>query len=116
MQPALLDAPDGESLRTLLPRESASLHELRTALRARVAGVGLPVDMAMAPIDHLFDHPGSVLRFDREPVCYYANHQTSYESFLFSYIHLALAGVPLLVVTHPGLFDNDYGEHCALLA
>jgi hypothetical protein len=116
MQPAFLEAPDEESLRPPLPRESASLRELRSVLRARVAGVGLPVDMALAPIDHLFDHPGSTLRFAREPVCYYANHQTSYESFLFSYIDLALAGVPLLVVTHTGLFDNDYGEHCALLA
>ena len=24
--------------------------------------------------------------------------------------------MPLLAVTHPGLFDNDYGEHCMLLA
>jgi len=116
MQPALLDRPAGGARRPLLLPESSSLAELRSALRSRVAGVGLPVDMALAPIDHLFDHPGSSLRFAREPVCYYANHQTSYESFLFSYIHLALAGVPLLVVTHPGLFDNDYGEHCALLA
>jgi hypothetical protein len=113
---ALLDAPAEELLRPPLPPDPSSLPELRVALRARVAGVGLPVDMALAPIDHLFDHPDSTLRFAREPVCYYANHQTSYESFLFSYIHLALAGVPLLVVTHPGLFDNDYGEHCALLA
>jgi hypothetical protein len=72
--------------------------------------------MALAPIDNLFDHTGSTLRFSRTPVCYYANHQTSYESFLISFLHLALTGVPLLVVTHPGLFDNDYGEHCALLA
>lgn len=116
MQSALLNSPAGEALRPPLPPELSSLPDLRNALRARVAGVGLPVDMALAPIDHLFDHPGSTLRFAREPVCYYANHQTSYELFLFSYIHLALAGVPLLVVTHPGLFDNDYGEHCALLA
>ena len=72
--------------------------------------------MALAPIDHLFDHAGSILRFSRAPACYYANHQTSYESFLISFLHLAITGVPSLVVTHPGLFDNDYGEHCALLA
>lgn len=79
-------------------------------------GVGLPVDMALAPIDHLFDEARSTLRFSPVPACYYANHQTSYESFLISFLHLAIVGVPLLVVTHPGLFDNDYGEHCALLA
>jgi hypothetical protein len=100
---------------TLTPG-SPSLPDLRAALRTRVSGVGLPVDMALAPIDYLFDHSGSTLRLACEPVCYYANHQTSYESFLFSYIHVALSGIPLLVVTHPGLFDNDYGEHCALLA
>ncbi len=54
--------------------------------------------------------------FSREPACYYANHQTSYESFLLSFVHFALTGAPLFVVTHPGLFDNDYGEHCTLLA
>jgi hypothetical protein len=92
------------------------LPQIRTALRARLPGIGLSTDMALAPIDHLFDHAASTLRFSRSPVCYYANHQTSYESFLISFLHLALTGVPLLVVTHPGLFDNDYGEHCALLA
>jgi hypothetical protein len=115
-QPALLASSVGEIRRPSLPPLSLSLPDLRAALRARAKGVGLPVDMALAPIDHLFDHAGSTLRLADEPVCYYANHQTSYESFLFSFIHLALTGVPLLVVTHPGLFDNDYGEHCALLA
>jgi 1-acyl-sn-glycerol-3-phosphate acyltransferase len=101
--------------RSPLPPETLSLPEIRAALRSRVAEVGLPVDMALAPIDHLFDHAGSTLRFSRTPAFYYANHQTSYESFLISFLHLAIAGVPLLVVTHPGLFDNDYGEHCGLL-
>jgi hypothetical protein len=99
-----------------LQPETASLPEIRAALRSRLPGCGLPADLALAPIDHLFDHAGSTLRFSRAPVCYYANHQTSYESFLISFVHLALTGVPLLVVTHPGLFDNDYGEHCMLLA
>lgn len=93
-----------------------TLPELRAALRARLPGLGLPADMALAPIDHLFDHAQSTLRFLRTPACYYANHQTSYESFLIAFLHLALTGVPLLAVTHPGLFDNDYGEHCMLLA
>ncbi len=93
-----------------------SLPEIRAALRARLPGIGLPVDLALAPIDHLFDHPGSTLRFLRAPAYYYANHQTSYESFLIAFLHLAVTGVPLLAVTHPGLFDNDYGEHCMLLA
>lgn len=101
--------------RVLSPPESLSLPDIRAALRDRLPGVGLPADLALAPIDHLFDHAGSTLRFSRVPACYYANHQTSYESFLISFIHLAVAGVPLLVVTHPGLFDNDYGRHCALL-
>ena len=72
--------------------------------------------MAIAPIDHLFDSERSRLRFSRDPACYYANHQTSYESFLISFLHLAISGIPLFVITHPGLFDNDFGEHCALLA
>jgi 1-acyl-sn-glycerol-3-phosphate acyltransferase len=99
-----------------LPTETLSLAEIRAALRDRLPGAGLVADLALAPIDHLFDHAGSTLRFAREPTLYYANHQTSYESFLFSFIHAAVTGVPLFVVTHPGLFDNDYGEHCALLA
>ncbi len=98
-----------------LPAETLTLDEIRAALRARLPGIGLAADLALAPIDHLFDRAGSTLRFSREPALYYANHQTSYESFLFSYIHSAVAGVPLFVVTHPGLFDNDYGEHCALM-
>lgn len=98
------------------PPDHSSLAEIRAALRARLLGIGLPVDMALAPIDHLFDHAGSTLRFSDAPTCYYANHQTSYESFLICFLHLALVGTPLLVVTHPGLFENDYGEHCALLA
>jgi len=92
------------------------LPDLRTALRARLPGIGLPADLALAPIDHLFDHAGSTLRFLPTPACYFANHQTSYESFLIAFLHLAITGVPLLAVTHPGLFDNDYGEHCMLLA
>ena len=98
-----------------LPVETITLAEIRNALRARAPGIGLATDLALAPIDHLFDRAASTLRFAREPALYYANHQTSYESFLFSYIHAAITGVPLFVVTHPGLFDNDYGEHCALL-
>ena len=96
--------------------ETIALSEIRALLRQRMAGAGLAADLALAPIDHLFDHAASTLRFTQEPALYYANHQTSYESFLFSYIHAAITGVPLFVVTHPGLFDNDYGEHCALLA
>lgn len=96
------------------PRDRLS--EIRDALRARLPGIGLPADLALAPVDHLFDEEGSALRFSTSPACYYANHQTSYESFLISFLHLAVVGVPLLVVTHPGLFENDYGEHCALLA
>ena len=92
------------------------LFDIRSALRARLPGIGLATDMALAPIDRLFDGAGSKLRFAQAPTCYYANHQTSYESFLISFLHVAITGVPLLVVTHPGLFDNDYGEHCALLA
>jgi hypothetical protein len=98
------------------PPDTHSLPSIRTALRRRLPGIGLAADLALAPIDHLFDHAGSTLRFSGTPACYYANHQTSYESFLISFLHLAITGVPLLVVTHPGLFDNDYGEHCALLA
>ena len=90
--------------------------EIRSALRARLPGIGLAVDLALAPIDHLFDAERSALRFLDKPALYYANHQTSYESFLISFLHLALTEVPLFVVTHPGLFDNDYGEHCVLLA
>lgn len=93
-----------------------SLHDIRAALRARLPGAGLAADLALAPIDHLFDHARSALRFADGPALYYANHQTSYESFLFSFLHAAVTGVPLFVVTHPGLFDNDYGEHCALIA
>ncbi len=93
-----------------------SLEAIRTALRARLVGIGVAADLALVPIDHLFDHAGSTLRFLQTPACYYANHQTSYESFLFAFLHFALTGVPLLAVTHPGLFDNDYGEHCVLLA
>ena len=103
------------AVRPPLPPETLSLPQIRAELRSRLPGVGLPTDMALAPIDHLFDHGGSTLRFSRAPACYYANHQTSYESFLISFLHLAITGVPSLVVTHPGLFDNDYGEHCALL-
>jgi 1-acyl-sn-glycerol-3-phosphate acyltransferase len=99
-----------------LPVEAMPLAEIRAALRARMPGIGLAADLALAPIDQLFDHDRSTLRFAREPALYYANHQTSYESFLFSFLHAAVSGVPLFVVTHPGLFDNDYGEHCALLA
>jgi hypothetical protein len=98
------------------PSEARSLPEIRAALRARLPGIGLPTDLALAPIDHLFDHAASALRFVHAPACYYANHQTSYESFLLAFLHLAVTGVPLLAVTHPGLFDNDYGEHCMLLA
>jgi hypothetical protein len=117
MQSALLDSAAGDIFpdRPPLRSETVSLGYLRTKLRDRLPGIGLPVDMALAPIDHLFDAPGSSLRFAGEPVFYFANHQTSYESFLFTYIHLALTEVPLLVVTHPGLFGNDYGEHCTLL-
>jgi len=93
-----------------------SLPEIRAALRARLPGIGLPADLALASIDHLYDHPGSTLRFVGAPICYYANHQTSYESFLIAFLHLAVTGVKLLAVTHPGLFDNDYGEHCMLMA
>ncbi len=97
-------------------RDAPVLPALRAALRARLPGLGLPADLALAPIDHLLDHAGSDLRFLPTPSCYYANHQTSYESFLIAFLHLAITGVPLLAVTHPGLFDNDYGEHCMLLA
>src|SRR6516165_8461269 len=103
-------------VRSRHPPEPFALPQIRTALRARLPGIGLSTDMALAPIDHLFDHARSTLRFSRAPACYYANHQTSYESFLISFLHLAITAVPSLVVTHPGLFDNDYGEHCALLA
>jgi hypothetical protein len=96
--------------------ETLSLDDIRASVRARLPGIGLAADLALAPIDHLFDHARSTLRFSREPALYYGNHQTSYESFLFSFIHSAVTGVPLFVVTHPGLFDNDYGEHCALFA
>jgi 1-acyl-sn-glycerol-3-phosphate acyltransferase len=105
-----------ESAAPPLPAEALSLAEIRSQLRARLPGIGLAADLALAPIDHLLDHARSTLRFSREPTLYYANHQTSYESFLFSFIHSAVTGVPLFVVTHPGLFDNDYGEHCALMA
>ena len=98
------------------PSDRPALADLRAALRARLPGIGLPADLALAPIDHLFDHAGSTLRFLPTPACYFANHQTSYESFLIAFLHLAITGVPLLAVTHPGLFDNDYGEHCMLLA
>ena len=98
------------------PDEAVTLAEIRAALRGRLPGIGLAADLALAPIDHLFDHEGSRLRFSHEPALYFANHQTSYESFLFAFIHAAMTGVKLFVVTHPGLFDNDYGEHCALLA
>lgn len=102
--------------RAPLPPDPLSLAEIRAALRARLPGIGLPTDLALAPIDHLFDHAGSSLRFLGTPACYYANHQTSYESFLIAFLHLAITGGKLLAVTHPGLFDNDYGEHCMLLA
>ena len=108
---AYLDTPCAPPL----PVETLSLDEIRAALRSRLPGAGLVADLALAPIDHLFDREGSTLRFAREPVLYYANHQTSYESFLFAFVHLAFTGVPLFIVTHPGLFDNDYGEHCSLL-
>ncbi len=98
------------------PAETPALAGIRDALRGRMAGAGLAADLVLAPIDHLFDHARSTLRFAREPALYYANHQTSYESFLFSYLHAAITGERLFVVTHPGLFDNDYGAHCALLA
>jgi hypothetical protein len=104
--------PDG----VRLSPDALPLPELRAALRARLPGIGLPADLALAPIDNLYDHAGSTLRFCPAPACYYANHQTSYESFLIAFLHLAVTGVPLLAVTHPGLFDNDYGEHCMLLA
>ena len=96
--------------------ETASLRDIRALLRDRLEGLGLVADLALAPIDHLFDRERSTLRFSPVPACYYANHQTSYESFLISFIHFAITGLPLLVVTHPGLFDNDFGEHCVLLA
>src|SRR5579871_6451885 len=112
---AELSPDDTPAVRASLLPDNSSLPQLRTALRAQLPGIGLPADMALAPIDHLFDHASSTLRFSPEPVCYYANHQTSYESFLISFLHLAVVGAPMLVVTHPGLFDNDYGEHCALL-
>jgi 1-acyl-sn-glycerol-3-phosphate acyltransferase len=89
--------------------------DLRAALRGRLHGAGLVADLALAPIDHLFDEAGSTLCLATGPALYYANHQASYESFLFAFIHAALTGTRLFVVTHPGLFDNDYGEHCALL-
>lgn len=98
------------------PLTRPAIPDLRSSLRARLPGIGLAADLALAPIDHLFEAERSTLRFVHEPVCYFANHQTSYESFLISFLHLAITGMPLLVVTHPGLFDNDYGEHCALLA
>ena len=94
----------------------ASTRQLRGLLRARLPELGLATDLAIAPIDHLLEADASTLRFAREPACYYANHQTSYESFLLAFAHFALTGAPLFVVTHPGLFDNDYGEHCTLLA
>ena len=111
-------AADADDVWTVTPAaaRSWSLPEIRAALRARLPGIGLPADLALAPIDHLYDHAGSALRFVDGPACYYANHQTSYESFLIAFLHLAITGVPLLAVTHPGLFDNDYGEHCMLLA
>ncbi len=107
---------DPETDAAPLPVETLSLPQMRAALRGRLPGIGLAADLALAPIDQLFDHAGSTLRFAREPALYYANHQTSYELFLFSFIHSAITGVKLFVVTHPGLFDNDYGEHCALMA
>jgi hypothetical protein len=97
-------------------QKKLSAEDLRNLLRARLPDLGLATDLAIAPIDHLLDCAGSTLHFSPEPACYYANHQTSYESFLISFVHFAVTGAPLLVVTHPGLFDNDYGEHCTLLA
>ena len=70
MQPALSHVAECRQ-RLTLPSEELSLPDLRTALRIRVSGVDLSVDMALAPIDHLFDGPGSTLRFAREPLCYY---------------------------------------------
>ena len=112
-QPTPESAPEASS-----PEAAASwpAARLRMALRQLLPGVGLAADLALAPIDHLFDAARSTLRFASGPALYYANHQTSYESFLFSFLHLAATGRPLFVVTHPGLFDNDYGEHCTLLA
>jgi hypothetical protein len=98
------------------PSTHVTAATLRGLLRARLPGLGLATDLAIAPIDHLLDASASTLRFSDAPACYYANHQTSYESFLLSFVHFALTGAPLFVVTHPGLFDNDYGEHCTLLA
>lgn len=114
---AILDRVAPLSEPAYRPRQADCLSpaDIRWALRARLPGIGLAADLALAPIDHLFDHAGSTLGFSCEPALYYANHQTSYESFLFSFLHLAVTGVPLLIVTHPGLFDNDYGEHCTLL-
>ena len=106
----------GLAARVGLPPDALSLPEIRAALRTRLLGIGLSADLALAPIDHLFDHAGSALRFWPAPACYDANHQTSYELFLIAFLHLAITGVPLLAVTHPGLFDNDHGEHCMLLA
>ena len=113
MMPAAQDAVPAPPA----PHEPARipLDAVRAALRARLDGVGLAADLALAPIDQLFDHPGSTLRFLPEPALYYANHQTSYESFLFSYLHAALTGAPLLVVTHPGLLHNDLGQHLQLM-
>ena len=124
LAPAPMAQAAGDALRhrpacpaaALVSSEALSLPEIRAALRSRLPGIGLAADLALAPIDHLFDHAGSTLRFVHAPACYYANHQTSYESFLLGFLHLAVTGVPLLAVTHPGLFDNDFGEHCMLLA
>ena len=106
----------GDSAEPSEPPRPLSVQHLRTLLRERLPDLGLLADLAIAPIDHLLDANASTLRFFDEPACYYANHQTSYESFLLSFVHFALTGAPLFVITHPGLFDNDYGEHCTLLA
>ena len=53
----------GLAARTGLPPDALSLPEIRAALRARLPEIGLPADLALAPIDHLFDHAGSSLRF-----------------------------------------------------
>jgi hypothetical protein len=48
-----------------LPPETLSLAQIRNALRSRLPGIGLSTEMALAPIDHLFDHARSTLRFSR---------------------------------------------------
>jgi hypothetical protein len=75
-----------------LPAETIPRPEIRAVLRRHMDGLGLAADLALAPIDNLFDHARSVPRFVRGPALYYANHRTGYESSLFAFLHAAVSG------------------------